>query len=123
MFSDQRDLWNRWHSGALDPVYATVGKLCRHLICRDRIRTLLKNAAINTLSVNFSRPVPRFRLATNAAEVKDSAAELGLPVIVKPAIGSNSEGVRLCRTADELAQHTNYLLGGQHLGGPGRGWG
>ncbi|RVD67931.1 ATP-grasp domain-containing protein, partial [Mesorhizobium sp. M4A.F.Ca.ET.029.04.2.1] len=41
--------------------------------------------------------------------------EIGLPVILKPAAGSGSSGVRLCRNADELAEHTTYLLGEKHL--------
>ncbi|MER9313190.1 acetyl-CoA carboxylase biotin carboxylase subunit family protein [Mesorhizobium australicum] len=56
-------------------------------------------------------PVPAYRLAQNAAEIESSAAELGWPVIVKPSEGSGSTGVRLCRDADELAEHTTYLLG------------
>ncbi|TKB06958.1 MAG: ATP-grasp domain-containing protein, partial [Mesorhizobium sp.] len=59
--------------------------------------------------------MPAYRLATNAAEVEDSAAEIGLPVIVKPAVGSNSEGVRLCSNFDEVTEHTNYLLGGNQI--------
>ncbi|RWA81515.1 ATP-grasp domain-containing protein, partial [Mesorhizobium sp.] len=56
-----------------------------------------------------------YRLAANAAEVEISAAEIGLPVILKPVIGSGSIGVRLCSTVDELAEHTTYLLGGKHI--------
>ncbi|RWC93691.1 MAG: ATP-grasp domain-containing protein, partial [Mesorhizobium sp.] len=43
------------------------------------------------------------------------AAEIGLPVVVKPAVGSGSIGVRLCRDVDELAEHSTYLLGGKHI--------
>ncbi|ESZ53404.1 hypothetical protein X729_32105 [Mesorhizobium sp. L103C131B0] len=53
-------------------------------------------------------------MATNATDLESSAAEIGLPVIVKPAVGSGSYGVRLCRNLDELAEHTSYLLGGKH---------
>lgn len=106
-------------TGALESVYATVGKLSRHFDlpgpnpraveqCCDKFtqRQLLAASGV---------PIPAYRLAANAADVEHFAAEIGLPVIVKPAVGSGSVGVRWCRTADELAEHTNYLLGGQHI--------
>ncbi|MER9128120.1 ATP-grasp domain-containing protein, partial [Mesorhizobium sp. M0959] len=34
---------------------------------------------------------------------------------LKPALGSGSIGVQLCRNVDELAEHTTYLLGGKHM--------
>ncbi|MDK1389612.1 acetyl-CoA carboxylase biotin carboxylase subunit family protein [Sinorhizobium sp. 8-89] len=98
-----------------ESVYATVGKLCRHFglpgpnpvsveRCCDKFaqRQLLARAGV---------PVPSFRLAANATDVESAAAKIGLPVIVKPAVGNGSSGVRLCRDADELAEHTTYLLG------------
>ncbi|MER9984456.1 ATP-grasp domain-containing protein [Mesorhizobium sp. M0103] len=106
-------------TGASDPVYATVGKLCRHFDLPgpdpDAVEQCCDKYTQRKLLAASGVPMPAYRLATNAAEVEDSAAELGLPVVVKPAVGSNSEGVRLCCTADELAQHTSYLLGGQHI--------
>lgn len=102
-----------------DPFYATVGKLCRHFDlpgpnptsiarCCDKFtqRQLLAEAGV---------PIPAYRLAADATEVESFAAEIGLPVILKPAVGSGSRGVRLCRNLDELAEHTTYLLGGQHI--------
>ncbi len=59
--------------------------------------------------------MPAYRLATNATEVESFAAEIGLPVVLKPAVGSGSSGVRLCRNVDELAEHTTYLLGRKHI--------
>ncbi|MFK0692106.1 ATP-grasp domain-containing protein [Mesorhizobium sp. IMUNJ 23033] len=101
-----------------ESLYATVGKLCRHFDlpgpnpasverCCDKFaqRQLLAKAGV---------PVPAYRLAANATEVESSAAEIGLPVIVKPAAGSGSSGVRLCRDVDEVAEHTAYLFGGKH---------
>ncbi|MER9977445.1 acetyl-CoA carboxylase biotin carboxylase subunit family protein [Mesorhizobium sp. M0085] len=98
--------------------YATVGKLCRHFDlpgpnpasierCCDKFaqRQLLAEAGV---------PVPAYRVAANATEIEGFAAEIGLPVIVKPAVGIGSSGVRLCRDLDELAEHTTYLLGGKH---------
>ncbi|MER8804845.1 acetyl-CoA carboxylase biotin carboxylase subunit family protein [Mesorhizobium sp. M0998] len=102
-----------------ESVSATVVKLCRHFDlpgpnpasierCCDKFaqRQLLADAGV---------PMPAYRLAANAAEVESSAAEIGLPVIIKPAVGSGSSGVRLCRNADEIAEHTTYLLGGKHI--------
>ncbi|AZO59522.1 MAG: ATP-grasp domain-containing protein [Mesorhizobium sp.] len=102
-----------------EPFLATVGKLCRRFDlpgpnpasieqCCDKFsqRQLLAQAGV---------PIPDYRLATDAADVKGAAAEIGLPVILKPAVGSGSYGVRLCRDVDELVEHTTYLLGGQHI--------
>ncbi|MGX9181924.1 ATP-grasp domain-containing protein [Mesorhizobium sp. BHbdii] len=105
-------------TGVVDSVCTTVGKLCEHFDlpgpnpasierCCDKFtqRQLLAEAGV---------PTPAYRLAATAREVESSAAEIGLPVILKPAAGSGSIGVRLCRNADELAEHTTYLLGGKH---------
>lgn len=102
-----------------DSAYATVGELCRYFDlpgpnpasierCCDKFtqRQVLAEAGI---------PIPAYRLAVNATDVESSAAEIGLPVILKPAVGSGSSGVQLCRNVDELAEHTTYLLGGQHM--------
>ncbi|RWL75899.1 MAG: ATP-grasp domain-containing protein [Mesorhizobium sp.] len=101
-----------------DSFYATVGKLCRHFDlpgpdpasverCCDKLvqRQLLAEAGV---------PIPAYRLAANATDIERSATEIGLPVILKPAEGSFSCGVRLCRTVDELFEHSTYLLGGKH---------
>ncbi|GLS33882.1 hypothetical protein GCM10007937_55950 [Mesorhizobium albiziae] len=111
---DIAGITSAWH-----PVYATVGKLCRYFDlpgpnpasierCYDKIaqRQLLAEAGV---------PIPAYRLATDATEAESSAVQIGLPVIVKPAVGSGSSGVRLCRTIDELAEHTTYLFGGKHI--------
>ncbi|TIO86508.1 MAG: ATP-grasp domain-containing protein [Mesorhizobium sp.] len=101
-----------------ESIYATVGKLCRHFDlpgpnpasierCCDKFaqRQFLADAGV---------PIPAYRLAADARDVERAAAEIGLPVVLKPAVGSGSVGVRLCRNADELAEHTTYLLGGKH---------
>ncbi|UVK49929.1 acetyl-CoA carboxylase biotin carboxylase subunit family protein (plasmid) [Mesorhizobium sp. AR02] len=105
-------------TSAREAVYATVGKLCRRFglpgpnpvsveQCCDKFaqRQLLAGAGV---------PVPVYRVAANATDVESYAAEIGLPVVVKPAVGVGSRGVRLCRNADELAEHTTYLLGGNY---------
>ncbi|MER8811335.1 ATP-grasp domain-containing protein [Mesorhizobium australicum] len=102
-----------------ESVFVTVGKLCRHFglpgpdpasieQCCDKFvqRQLLAQAGV---------PMPAYRLAAKARDAEGAAAEIGLPVIVKPAVGSGSSGVRLCRTADEVADHATYLLGGAHV--------
>jgi len=102
-----------------ESVFVTVGKLCRHFDlpgpdpasvehCCDKFvqRQLLAQAGV---------PMPAYRLAANARDVESAAAEIGLPVIVKPAVGCGSSGVRLCHTADEVADHATYLLGGTHV--------
>ncbi|WP_085026473.1 ATP-grasp domain-containing protein [Ensifer aridi] len=104
---------------AKESVCATVAELCRHFDlpgpnpayierCCDKFaqRQLLAEAGV---------PIPAYRLAANAADVESSAAEIGLPVILKPAVGNGSSGVRLCRNVDELTAHTTYLLGGKHI--------
>ncbi|WP_081725619.1 acetyl-CoA carboxylase biotin carboxylase subunit family protein [Mesorhizobium sp. L2C085B000] len=106
-------------SRADESACVTAAKLCRYLNlpgpnptsmerCCDKFvqRQLLALAGV---------PVPTYRLASNAADVERSAAEMTLPVILKPAAGSGSCGVRLCRTLDELAEHTAYLLGNKTL--------
>ncbi|MHC2303198.1 ATP-grasp domain-containing protein [Rhizobium mongolense] len=106
-------------TSAWEPFYATVGELCRYFDlpgpnpasveqCCDKFtqRQLLAEAGV---------PIPAYRLAANATDVKNSAAEIGLPVILKPVVGIGSSGVRLCRTVDELAEHTSYLLDGKYI--------
>ncbi|MGR9236911.1 ATP-grasp domain-containing protein (plasmid) [Rhizobium leguminosarum] len=106
-------------SGLDESIYVTVGKLCRHLglpgpdpasieQSHDKFvqRQLLSQAGV---------PIPDFRVATNAAEVESAAAEIGLPVVIKPVVGSGSSGVQMCRTIDEVAKHTRHLLGGRHI--------
>ncbi|RVP14331.1 ATP-grasp domain-containing protein [Sinorhizobium meliloti] len=102
-----------------ESVYATVGKLCRHFglpgpdpasveQCCNKFtqRQLLGQAGV---------PIPAYRVATNATEVDSAAAEIGLPVVLKPVVGIGSSGVRLCRTVYEVAEHTRHLLGGTHI--------
>ncbi|TIL80505.1 MAG: ATP-grasp domain-containing protein [Mesorhizobium sp.] len=103
---------------ARESVCATVGKLCRYFDlpgpnptsierCCDKFvqRQLLAEAGVS---------VPAYRLAADATDIESSAAEIGLPVVLKPAVGNGSVGVRLCRDVDELTEHTIHLLGGKH---------
>ncbi|UIJ82298.1 ATP-grasp domain-containing protein [Rhizobium leguminosarum] len=107
-------------SGLDESVYVTVGKLCRHFglpgpdpasirQCHDKFvqRQLLSQAGV---------PIPDFRVATNAAEVESAAAEIGLPVVIKPVVGSGSSGVQMCGTIDEVAEHARHLLSEGNIG-------
>ncbi|MDX0661111.1 ATP-grasp domain-containing protein [Sinorhizobium medicae] len=109
-------------AGVDESLYVTVGKLCQHFNlpgpnpasieqCSDKFtqRQLLAQAGV---------PMPEYRLAANAMEVESAAAEIGLPVILKPAVGGGSIGVRLCRDAKELAEHATHLLSGAPLWQP-----
>ncbi|MER8649239.1 acetyl-CoA carboxylase biotin carboxylase subunit family protein [Mesorhizobium sp. M1121] len=99
--------------------YATVGELCQRFDlpgpnpasierCQDKFnqRQLLAEAGV---------PMPAYRLAADARDVERSAAEIGLPVILKPTVSGGSIGVRLCRNLDEVAEHTAYLLSEKHI--------
>ncbi|CDX32180.1 conserved hypothetical protein [Mesorhizobium sp. ORS 3359] len=102
-----------------ESVYATVGKLCRHFDLpgpkADSIERCCDKFVQRQLLAKAGVPVPAYRVAANATEVESFAAEIGLPVVVKPALGSGSIGVQLCRDVDELAEHMAYLLGGNHI--------
>lgn len=105
-------------TGLDESLYATVGKLCRHFDLPGpnpaSIERCCNKFTQRQLLAEAGVPMPAYRLAMNAADVKISAAQIGLPVILKPAAGSGSSGVRLCRDVDELAEHTAHLFGGKH---------
>ncbi|MHC2357545.1 biotin carboxylase [Sinorhizobium meliloti] len=106
-------------TSAQEAFCATVGKLCQHFDlpgpnpasikrCCDKFTQRQLLAAANV-------PVPAYHVAASATDVESAAAEIGLPVIVKPAVGIGSSGVRLCSTVEELAAHATYLLGGTRI--------
>ncbi|MER9558030.1 acetyl-CoA carboxylase biotin carboxylase subunit family protein [Mesorhizobium sp. M0323] len=105
-------------TSARESLYAAVGKLCQHFDLPGpnpaAVERCCDKFAQRQLLAGSGVPVPAFRVAVDALGVKDSAAEIEFPVIVKPAVGIGSSGVRLCRNVDELAGHTDYLLGGKH---------
>ncbi|HEU5270676.1 MAG TPA: ATP-grasp domain-containing protein, partial [Jatrophihabitans sp.] len=53
---------------------------------------------------------PDFGTATEPAQAADRAAELGLPVVVKPVSGSGSVRVRLCHRPAEVAEAAHAVL-------------
>jgi argininosuccinate lyase len=77
--------------------------------CRDKAaqRRALARAGV---------PVPAFREVRGVAEGVSLAGDLGRTVVVKPVLGSGSDGVRACRGPGEVAEALGALLGG----GPGR---
>ncbi|MER9702411.1 acetyl-CoA carboxylase biotin carboxylase subunit family protein [Mesorhizobium sp. M0146] len=97
----------------------TVAKLCRHFNLPGPDPLAIERSSDKLTQrqflANSGVPVPAYRLVADAAEAESGAAQIGLPVIVKPAIGSGSSGVRLCGHANELVEHVNYLLGGKHV--------
>ncbi|MER8860017.1 acetyl-CoA carboxylase biotin carboxylase subunit family protein [Mesorhizobium sp. M0757] len=106
-------------TSAADSFYPTASKLCRHFDLPgpnpEAVEQCVDKYTQRQLLAASGVPIPAYRFASNAADVEDFAAEIGLPVIVKPAVGSGSVGVRLCRTADEVVEHTIHLLGGKQI--------
>ncbi|MER9096185.1 acetyl-CoA carboxylase biotin carboxylase subunit family protein [Mesorhizobium sp. M0700] len=106
-------------TSATEPFYAAAGKLCRYFDLPgpnpESVERCCDKFAQRQLLAEAGAPIPAFRLAANAMDVESAAAEIGLPVILKPAEGRGSSGVRLCCSNDELAEHTAYLLGGKHI--------
>ncbi|MDX8529056.1 acetyl-CoA carboxylase biotin carboxylase subunit family protein [Mesorhizobium sp. MSK_1335] len=106
-------------TSAVELFYATAGKISRYFDLPgpnpESVERCCNKCIQRQLLAEAGVPVPAYRVATNATDVASSAAAIGLPVVVKPAVGSGSTGVRLCRSLDELAEHTTYLLGGKHL--------
>ncbi|MER9083105.1 acetyl-CoA carboxylase biotin carboxylase subunit family protein [Mesorhizobium sp. M0895] len=105
-------------AGLDESVCATVAKLCRHFDLPGPDPTSVERCcnkfAQRQLLAKAGAPVPAYRLAANATDVESAAVEIGLPVILKPAVGGGSIGVRLCRDLDELTEHATHLLGGRH---------
>ncbi|HYH52153.1 MAG TPA: ATP-grasp domain-containing protein, partial [Acidimicrobiia bacterium] len=83
--------------------------------CRDKRsqRNALAGAGV---------PVPAFVAAGTPDEAAAAAAVIGFPVVVKPADGTGSRGVRLCRDAGEVRHHAGGLLdsGRDERGQPAR---
>ncbi|MER8656216.1 acetyl-CoA carboxylase biotin carboxylase subunit family protein [Mesorhizobium sp. M0847] len=98
---------------------ATVAKLCRHFDLPGpdpvSIERSCDKLTQRQLLAHSGVPVPAYRLVADAAEAESCAAQIGLPVIVKPTVGSGSSGVRLCCDVDELVEHVTHLLGGKHV--------
>ena len=53
---------------------------------------------------------PQYELVRDAPFAGEVASRFGYPVIVKPAVGSGSTGVRLCYAAEEVQSHVDDLV-------------
>ncbi|MFI5801327.1 ATP-grasp domain-containing protein [Streptomyces sp. NPDC051561] len=71
--------------------------------CRDKGEQRARLAAAGV-------PQPRFAVLDDAAHAAPAAREIGLPVVVKPVMGSGSLGVRLCTDAEQVSSHAAQLL-------------
>ncbi|MGK6317445.1 ATP-grasp domain-containing protein [Neorhizobium sp. DT-125] len=71
--------------------------------CQNKFeqRTQLKAAGLAT---------PSYKSVTTPRDAAEFAAAVGLPVIVKPVVGSGSMGVRLCENLSEVRAQTSHLL-------------
>ena len=63
---------------------------------------------------DFGVPAPAFATAGTPKEAVEAATEVGFPVVVKPADGTGSRGVRLCADPVEVSEHTATLLARRH---------
>ena len=75
--------------------------------CRDKRR---QRAAL----VGSGIAVPAHFPAATPEEAAIAAAKIGFPVVVKPADGTGSRGVRLCCNPAEVHDHTAALLARRH---------
>lgn len=71
--------------------------------CRDKAR---QHARLRACGVS----VPNAIAAKHVAGALAAAVAIGLPAVIKPAGGSGSVGVRLCRTIAEVETHAAHLL-------------
>ncbi|RUX19161.1 ATP-grasp domain-containing protein [Mesorhizobium sp. M2A.F.Ca.ET.042.01.1.1] len=100
-----------------DSIYAMVAKLSRHFDLPGPSPTSIERCCdkfVQRQLLAAAVPIPLFRLAANATDVERCAKEIGLPVVLKPTVGTGSTGVRLCRNVDELTEHATHLLREQH---------
>lgn len=72
-------------------------------ICRDKQRQYdtLQSAGVR---------MPATEVAETAVDALPAARRVGLPVVMKPAGGSGSVGVRLCQTENEVEAHAAALF-------------
>lgn len=73
-----------------------------------------RNKALTRLSLEKAGiQQPRFAMLHTLEETDAALARLAPPWVVKPADDTGSDGVRLCLSAKEARQHTEYLLSKQ----------
>ncbi|MDW9782986.1 ATP-grasp domain-containing protein [Sinorhizobium meliloti] len=105
--------------GLDESIYVTVASLCQYFKLPgpnpESVEKCYNKFAQRQLLAQAGVPVPAYRVAASSADVESAAADIGLPVVIKPVVGSGSSGVRLCRTVDEVTEHAGHLLGGAHI--------
>jgi len=72
--------------------------------CRDKAEQLKE------LSLCKGLYIPAYSVITNADEIISLASQFKFPVVVKPAFGSGSIGVKLCTDYNEMGNHCEKLL-------------
>lgn len=72
-------------------------------LCRDKFAARLKLRVAGLSAIDAA-------LVESSREAAAFAARLNAPVVVKPRFGTGSIGVLLCRTEQEAALHTEFLL-------------
>jgi S-sulfo-L-cysteine synthase (3-phospho-L-serine-dependent) len=72
-------------------------------VCRSKLnqRRILEKAGLLT---------PGFQRVTSSQGAMETLKRVPLPVVLKPVCGSGSVGVRLCRTSEEVLEHSAILL-------------
>ena len=72
-------------------------------LCNDkrRLRDFLKSRGVNTV---------KYKHVTTFEDARTAAESLRGAVVVKPVSSTGSDGVRICRTADEAVLHARRLL-------------
>lgn len=76
------------------------------------VRAARDKSATRALCAAAGVPVPRFARVTDPEEV--GGQDLDLPWVVKPLDDGGSNGVRLCATAAEAAEHVRTILADTH---------
>jgi biotin carboxylase len=75
-------------------------------VCRDKAHQRAVLDRVNGLN-------PRYMAVDSVEDAVDHAADMGLPVVVKPTGYSGSAGVRLCASLEEVRAHAWALLSGE----------
>ena len=103
---------------ASEAYYWTVAVVCRHFALPgpnpEAVARCLNKLTQRQQLAKAGVPIPEFRAAADTAAATEFAAEIGLPVVLKPIVGNGSYGVKLCRTLEEVAEQTAFVLAGKH---------
>ncbi|MEU6977657.1 MULTISPECIES: ATP-grasp domain-containing protein [unclassified Streptomyces] len=81
-----------------------------HGITEQAARDCIDKAATHRLLAEAGVPVPRNRVVSGAEEGGEAAAELGLPVVVKPRDASSAAGLTYCGSREEAEGAVRAIL-------------